>query len=88
MLLFNLFYDVLGEERANLSVFVRMFNFTLAWFCLFPLRLEGWEVVRFVIMALPVLFSYILFITASVNCRVAAAKRLRVLQYSVHYIFF
>ena len=49
----------LGEERANLSAF-RMFDrFVLVWICRFPLPLNVWEGLRFVIVALPGLFSYL-----------------------------
>ena len=40
-----------GRERANLSAF-RMFDrFVLFWICRFPLSLDVWEGLRFVIMA-------------------------------------
>ena len=43
----------LGEEKANLSAF-RMFDrFVLVWICRFPLLLDVWEGLRFVIVALP-----------------------------------
>ena len=46
----------LGEERANFSVF-RMFDrFVFVWICRFPLPLDVWEGLRFVIVALPGLF--------------------------------
>ena len=49
----------LGEERANLSAF-RMFDrFVLVWICRFPLPLGVWEGLRFVIVALLGLFSYL-----------------------------
>ena len=49
----------LGEERANISAF-RMFDrFVLVWICRFPLPLDVWEGLRFVIVALPGLFSYL-----------------------------
>ena len=52
----------LGEERADLSAF-RMFDrFVLVWICQFPLPLGVWEGLRFVIVALPGLFSYLLVI--------------------------
>ena len=44
-----------GEERANLSAF----RFAFVWFCLFPLPLGVWEGLRFAIVALPELFSYL-----------------------------
>ena len=51
----------LREERANLSAF-RMFDrFVLVWICRFPpLPLDVWEGLRFVIVALPGLFSYLI----------------------------
>ena len=48
----------LGKERANLSVFRTFVRFALVWFCLFPLSLGVWEGLRFVIVALPGLFSF------------------------------
>ena len=48
----------LGEERAYLSAFRAFVRFALIWFCLFPLPLGVWEALRFVIVALPGLFSY------------------------------
>ena len=46
----------LGEERANLSAFR---TFDLVWICRFPLPLGVWKGLRFVIVALPGLFSYL-----------------------------
>ena len=54
----------LGEERANLSAFRTFVRFVLVWICRFPLPLEVWEGLRFVIVALPGLFSYLFFL----NC--------------------
>ena len=48
----------LGEERANLSAFCMFDRFVLVWICRFPLPLDVWEGLRFVILALPGLFSY------------------------------
>ena len=48
----------LGEERDNLSAFRTFVRFALVWFCLFPLPLGVREGLRFVIVALPGLFSY------------------------------
>ena len=60
----------LGEERANLSAFPTFVRFVLVWICRFPLPLGVWEGLRFVIVALPGLFSYLLFdISASVYDR-------------------
>ena len=56
---FSIAITSLGEERANLSAF-RMFDrFVLVWICRFPLPLGVWEGLRFVIVALPGLFSYL-----------------------------
>ena len=49
----------LGEERANLSAFRTFVRFVLVWICLFPLPLGVWEGLRFVIVAIPGLFSYL-----------------------------
>ena len=46
------------RERANLSGFRTVVRFALVWFCLFLLPLGVWEGLRFVIVALPGLFSY------------------------------
>ena len=51
----------LGEERANLSAFRTFVRFVLVWICRFPLPLGVWEGLRFVIVALPGLFSYLFF---------------------------
>ena len=48
----------LGEERGSLDVFRTFVRFVLVRFCLFPLPLGVWEGLRFVIVALPGLFSY------------------------------
>ena len=49
----------LGEERANLSAVRTFVRFVLVWICRFPLPLGVWEGLRFVIVALPGLFSYL-----------------------------
>ena len=46
-----------GEERANLSAFRTFVRFVLGWICLLPLPLGVWKGLRFVIVALPGLFS-------------------------------
>ena len=51
---FSILITSLGEERVNLSAF----RFVLVWICRFPLPLGVWEGLRFVIVALPELFSY------------------------------
>ena len=54
---FSIAITSLGEERANLSVFRTFVRFVLVWFCWFPLPIGAWEGLRFVIVALPGLFS-------------------------------
>ena len=46
-----------GDRRANLSALVRLFGLCL-FICQFSLPLGVWEGLRFVIVALPGLFSY------------------------------
>ena len=47
----------LGEEIANLSAFRTLVRYVLVWLCLFPLPLGIWEGLRFVIVALPGLYT-------------------------------
>ena len=56
---FNIAITSLGEERANLSAFRTFVRFVFVWICRFPLPLSVWEGLRFVIVALPGLFSYL-----------------------------
>ena len=56
---FSIAITSLGEERANLGALRTFVRFALVWFCLFPLPLGVWEGLRFVVLALPGLFSYI-----------------------------
>ena len=56
---FSIAITSLGEERANLSAFRTFVRFVLVWICRFPLPLGVWEGLRFVIVALPELFSYL-----------------------------
>ena len=58
---FSIAITSLGEERANLSAFRTFVRFVLVWICRFPLPLGVWEGLRFVIVALPGLFSYLSF---------------------------
>ena len=57
----NIAISSLGEERANLSSFLRFVRFVFVWICRFSLPLGVWEGLRFVIVALPGLFSYLFF---------------------------
>ena len=54
---FSIVITSLGEVKANLSAFRTFVRFVLVW-CRFPLPLAVWEGLRFVIEALPGLFSY------------------------------
>ena len=56
---FSIAITSLGKERANLSAFSTFDRFMLVWICRFPLPLGVWEGLRFVIVALPGLFSYL-----------------------------
>ena len=56
---FSIAITSLGEERANLSAFRTFVRFVLVWICRFPLPLGVWEGLRFVIVDLPGLFSYL-----------------------------
>ena len=58
---FSIAITSLGEERANLCAFCTFVRFVLVWICRFPLPLGVWEGLRFVIVALPGLFSYLFF---------------------------
>ena len=48
-----------GEVAGLVSVFRAFVRFALVWVCRFPLPLGVWEGLRFVIVALPGLFSYL-----------------------------
>ena len=61
---FSIAIALLGEERANRSAFRTFHRFVLVWICRFPLPLDVWEGLRFVIVVLPGLFSYLFFIYA------------------------
>ena len=56
---FSIAITSLGEERANRRAFRTFVRFVLVWICRFPLPLGVWEGLRFVIMELPGLFSYL-----------------------------
>ena len=58
---FSIASTSLVEDRANLSAFRTFVRFVLVWICRFPLPLGVWEGLRFVIAALPGLFSYPFF---------------------------
>ena len=58
---FSIAITSLGEERVNLSAFRTFVRFVLVCICRFPLPLGVWEGLRFVIVTLPELFSYLYF---------------------------
>ena len=60
---FSIAITSLGEERANLIAFRTFVRFVLVWICRFSLPVDVWEGLRFVIVALPGLFSYLFFIS-------------------------
>ena len=60
---FSIAITSLGEKRANLSAFRTFVRFLLVWICRFPFPLGVWEELRFVIVALPGLFSYLVLWT-------------------------
>ena len=55
---FSITIASLGEERANLSAFCTFDRFVLVWICRFPLPLDVWEGLQFVIVALFLLPFY------------------------------
>ena len=59
---FSIVITSLGEERANLSASRTFVRFVLVWICWFPLPLGVWKGLRFVLVALPGLFSYLFVI--------------------------
>ena len=61
--MFSVLLAVLGKERVNLSAFRTFDRFVLVWICRFPLPLDVWEGLRFVIVALPGLFSYLFLLS-------------------------
>ena len=58
---FSIAITSLGEERANLGAFRTFVRFVLVWICRFSLPLGVLEGLRFVVVALPGLFSYLFF---------------------------
>ena len=59
---FSIAITSLGEERANLNAFRTFVRFVLVWICRFPLPLGVCEGLRFVIVTLPGLFSYLFLV--------------------------
>ena len=58
---FSIAITSLGKERANFSAFRTFVRSVFVWIFRFPLPLGDWEGLRFVIVALPGLFSYFFF---------------------------
>ena len=58
---FSIAITSLVEERAKLSAFRTFVRFLPVWICRFPLPLSVWEELRFVIVTLLGLFSYLFF---------------------------
>ena len=59
---FSIAITSLGKEGANLSTFRKFVRFVLVWICRFSFPLGVWEGLRFVIVALPGLFSYLFLV--------------------------
>ena len=57
---FSIAITSLGEVRGSLGAFSTFVRFALVWFCLFPLPLCVSDGLRFVIVALPGLFSLLI----------------------------
>ena len=64
---FNIAITSLGEVRAYLSAFRTFVRLVLVSICRFPLPLGVWEGLRFVIVALPGLFSYPFFCKSKIT---------------------
>ena len=77
----------LGEEKANLSAFRAFVRFMLVWVCRFPLPLGVWEGLRFVIVALPGLFSYLFCSTDCSKAVVPVLVLLFILRGDLLYVF-
>ena len=59
---FSIAITSLREARAYLSAFPTFVRFVLVWICRFPLPLGVWEGLRFMIVALPGLLSYLFLV--------------------------
>ena len=77
---FSIAITSLGEEIANLSAFRTFVQFALVWFCLFSLPLGVWKGLRFVIVVLPGLFSYLFLalclyhVSSNGNCPIVSNR--------------
>ena len=73
----------LEEERANLSAFPTFVRFVLVQFCRFPLPHGVWKGLRFVIVALPGLFSYLFLLIFSSVFSAAGRMRFTIVAFSM-----
>ena len=71
---FSIAITSLGIESANLSAFRTFVRFVLVWICGFPLPLGVWKGLRFVIVALPGLFSYLFLVIIFVILSTISSK--------------
>ena len=83
---FSITITSLGEERPNLSAFRTFDRFVLVRICWFPLPLDVLEGLRFVIVALPGLFSYLFFAMTSVPNFVKIILRYKKIGYNINVI--
>ena len=65
---FSIAITSLGKERATPIDFRTFVRFVHVWICRFPLPLGVWEGLRFVIVALPGLFSYPFYLVLFCSC--------------------
>ena len=66
---FSIAITSFGEEGANLSAFRTFVRFVLVCICRFSLPLGALEGLRFVIVAVPGLFSYLFLVLSSLSLR-------------------
>ena len=59
LVLLSIAITSLWEETTNLSAFRTFVRCVLVWVCRYPLPLHVWEMLQFVIVALPGLFCYL-----------------------------
>ena len=78
---FSIAITSLWEVRANLSAFRTFVRFVLVLICRFPLPLGVWEGLRFVIVALPELFSYLFYNALIGMCHIAHISHFCILPF-------
>ena len=88
---FSIAITSLVEERAKLSAFRTFVRFLPVWICRFPLPLSVWEELRFVIVTLLGLFSYLFFqfdqAPGLPNCTISQ-KHLTTVDFFFFFFFF